>query len=60
MVEKARQNNPHNGMNLISMWITKDEEESLKESLKSPQLYGSNIVEILDEAETRGDIKWTK
>ena len=59
-MEKKSTTNPHRGMNLISMWVTKAEEESLKESLKAPECYGSNIVEILDEANERGDITWTK
>lgn len=60
MAEQKSTTNRRKGMFLIGIFINAAEEESLKESLKDPDKYGENIIEILNESQKRGDIRWTR
>jgi len=51
---------PRRKLNLMKIWITEAEEESLKESLEDPTKYEQNVIEIFEEVKKRGDIQWTK
>lgn len=60
-----KQNNPHKGMRLISMWLTSTEEKSLKKSIKAVEELsieddGQKIIDIFEEINKRGDLQWTK
>lgn len=47
--------NRRKGMRALTLWLTKAEILSMKESLKAPEYYGSNIIELIEEANLRGD-----
>ena len=47
--------NRRKGMKCYNIWLTEGETESMKESLKAPEILGGNIVEIIEEATNRGD-----
>lgn len=59
-METDDRKNRRYGMKLISIWLTPAEQESLKASVKNADIYGINIVEILETASKRGDVLWTK
>ncbi len=39
------------------MWLETAEEESLKESLKFPNLYAENLSDIVEAVNKRGDLE---
>ena len=49
--------NPRKNKILCKVWLTQAELESMKESLKDIDLYADNILEILDNAQTREDFE---